>query len=197
MGHRLSKIYTRTGDKGTTGLGDGSRVDKDSTRIEAIGSVDELNSHIGMLRATLPADHHLQPLLSDIQHDLFDLGGSLCLPDAQPAVGQQHVVDMERILDQYNEQLPPLKNFILPPAMKPQHVAMSRGRSAAEPNAVSARWPESRAWHRCCCSISTAFPICCLCCVAYWLARTAAARCSGNRHARHQAERAAARAPAV
>ena len=114
MGHRLSKIYTRTGDTGTTGLGDGSRVDKDNTRIEAIGSVDELNSHIGMLRATVPADHPLQPVLSDIQHDLFDLGGSLCLPDAQAAVGQQHVVDMERILDQYNEQLPPLKNFILP-----------------------------------------------------------------------------------
>jgi cob(I)alamin adenosyltransferase len=112
MGHRLSKIYTRTGDKGTTGLGDGSRVDKDDVRVEAFGAVDELNSHIGLLRAQqLPdgMDEHL----SEIQHDLFDLGGELSVP-GYTVINSDYVERLERVLDQYNAQLPMLKEFILP-----------------------------------------------------------------------------------
>lgn len=112
MGHRLSKIYTRTGDSGTTGLGDGSRVEKDSLRVEAYGTVDELNSHIGIILALgVPPDVHKQ--LADIQHDLFDLGGELCLPGNQTIV-DQHIELLESALDQFNTELPPLKEFILP-----------------------------------------------------------------------------------
>ncbi|MFW5926614.1 MAG: ATP:cob(I)alamin adenosyltransferase, partial [Wenzhouxiangella sp.] len=82
MGNRLSKIYTRTGDDGTTGLGDGSRTRKDSLRVEAFGTVDELNSVIGMLVAET-ADEGISEILLDIQHDLFDLGGELCIPGAE------------------------------------------------------------------------------------------------------------------
>ncbi len=112
MGHRLSKIYTRTGDSGTTGLGDGSRVEKDSLRVEAYGTVDELNSHIGIVLALgVPPDVHKQ--LADIQHDLFDLGGELCLPGNKTIV-DQHIELLESALDQFNTELPPLKEFILP-----------------------------------------------------------------------------------
>ena len=91
MGHRLSRIVTRTGDSGTTGLGDGSRVPKDSARIEAIGGVDELNSSVGVVLAeTLPAP--IQSLLTDIQHDLFDLGGELSIP-GHTAVTPAHIED--------------------------------------------------------------------------------------------------------
>jgi len=112
MGHRLSKIYTRTGDTGTTGLGDGSRVPKDSARIEAIGSVDELNSALGVLLADgVPAD--VEELLIQIQHELFDLGGELSIP-GHVAISDQHVARLESSLDAYNADLPPLKEFILP-----------------------------------------------------------------------------------
>jgi len=113
MGHRLSKIYTRTGDDGTTGLGDGGRIDKDDPRMEAIGSVDELNSLIGMLIAELAAGDVLHPPLIGIQHRLFDLGGELSIP-GYTLVKAEQVSELEDILDQLNEQLPPLKNFILP-----------------------------------------------------------------------------------
>jgi cob(I)alamin adenosyltransferase len=113
MGHRLSKIYTRTGDNGTTGLGDGSRIDKDHPRMEAIGSVDELNSLIGLLIAELPADDILLVPLTGIQHHLFDLGGELSIP-GYVMVKAEHVTELEQILDTLNEALPPLKNFILP-----------------------------------------------------------------------------------
>ncbi len=113
MGHRLSKIYTRTGDDGTTGLGDGGRIDKDAPRMEAIGSVDELNSLIGLLLAELPAEDTLRPALTDIQHRLFDLGGELSIP-GYALVKAEHVTALEDTLDALNEQLPPLKNFILP-----------------------------------------------------------------------------------
>jgi cob(I)alamin adenosyltransferase len=112
MGHRLSKIYTRTGDDGTTGLGDGSRVDKDDPRIEAFGTVDELNSHIGTILAhKLPAA--VTHCLQDVQHDLFDLGGELSLPD-YVSVSARYVERLEQQLDQFNATLPPLKEFILP-----------------------------------------------------------------------------------
>ena len=112
MGNRLSKIYTRTGDDGTTGLGDGSRVDKDDSRIEAFGTVDELNSQIGVILAhKLPAA--VTHCLQDVQHDLFDLGGELSLPD-YVSVNERYVERLEQQLDQFNEKLPPLKEFILP-----------------------------------------------------------------------------------
>ncbi len=113
MGHRLSKIYTRTGDDGTTGLGDGSRVAKDDTRVEAFGTVDELNAQIGLLRADLDAEHEAQHLLSEIQHDLFDLGGELCIPGYTLLTPAQ--IDLlEKEIDRLNEGLPMLKEFILP-----------------------------------------------------------------------------------
>jgi cob(I)alamin adenosyltransferase len=112
MGHRLSKIYTRTGDAGTTGLGDGSRVAKDSARIEAIGAVDELNAQIGVLLAE-PLPQTVAAALTEVQHDLFDLGGELSIP-GYAAVHASHVTRLERLLDHYNADLPPLKDFILP-----------------------------------------------------------------------------------
>ena len=112
MGYRLSKIYTRTGDKGTTGLGDGRRVDKDSARIEAIGTVDELNSLIGVLIAQ-PAPQSINEVLTDIQHRLFDLGGELSIPSMQ-VIKAESVDQLEAFLDQLNTDLPPLKEFILP-----------------------------------------------------------------------------------
>ena len=112
MGNRLSKIYTRTGDDGTTGLGDGSRTPKDSLRVEAYGTVDELNSAIGALLAAGVSDE-LRELLTGLQHRLFDLGGELCIPGSI-AITPDHVDALEQRLDQYNETLPPLKDFILP-----------------------------------------------------------------------------------
>ena len=113
MGHRLSKIYTRTGDDGSTGLGDGARVGKDSVRVEAYGTVDELNSAIGMVLA-----HELSAPVRDAliqaQHDLFDLGGELCLPPGTALVFDADITRLEQLLDGFNADLPPLKDFILP-----------------------------------------------------------------------------------
>lgn len=116
MGHRLSKITTRTGDDGSTGLGDGSRVAKDSERIEALGAVDELNSSIGMLLTeSLPED--VRVVLLDIQHSLFDVGGELSIP-GYTLLSASDVSKLETHLAQYNEHLPPLKDFILPGGSK-------------------------------------------------------------------------------
>lgn len=112
MGHRLSKIYTRTGDKGDTGLGDGSRVDKDHIRVEAFGTVDELNSIIGMILANdIPEE--IAICLSKVQHHLFDLGGELCIP-GHKALDETYITYLETTLDSFNEDLPMLKEFILP-----------------------------------------------------------------------------------
>ena len=112
MAHRLSKIVTRTGDGGITGLGDGTRVSKESARIAAIGDVDELNSTLGALLAeTLPAD--IGALLVGVQHDLFDLGGELSIP-GYTAMTDAHVVRLESLVERHNADLPPLKDFILP-----------------------------------------------------------------------------------
>jgi len=112
MGNRLSKIYTRTGDQGTTGLGDGGRVTKDCLRIEAIGAVDELNCAVGRILA-----HDLrEPVrncLQDVQHRLFDIGGELSIPGYQ-TVKDEDVIELETALNSFNEQLPSLKEFILP-----------------------------------------------------------------------------------
>ena len=112
MGNRLSKIYTRTGDDGTTGLGDGTRVAKDSARVDAYGTVDELNSAIGVVVACGIPDP-ARETLTQVQHDLFDLGGELCIPGME-MVNAADIERLERMLDALNEDLPPLKEFILP-----------------------------------------------------------------------------------
>ncbi|MES2257897.1 MAG: cob(I)yrinic acid a,c-diamide adenosyltransferase [Pseudomonadota bacterium] len=112
MGNRLSKIATRTGDNGTTGLGDGSRTDKDSVRICAIGDVDELNSNLGLLLCEAMPDE-LRDELVAIQHDLFDLGGELCIPGYQ-MITEAHVTRLDGMLAKYNATLPALTEFILP-----------------------------------------------------------------------------------
>lgn len=112
MGHRLSRITTRTGDDGTTGLGDGSRTRKDSLRIAAIGDVDELNSTIGLLQAE-PLPDAVRAALTDIQHDLFDLGGELCIPGFEN-LRDARVARLDELLEHYNADLPRLQEFILP-----------------------------------------------------------------------------------
>lgn len=112
MGNRLSKIYTRTGDKGKTGLGDGSRVEKDNLRVEAFGTVDELNCAIGLLLATELPDS-VRNCLNRTQHELFDLGGELCMP-GYTLIPDTYISALENNLDSFNEDLPPLKDFILP-----------------------------------------------------------------------------------
>jgi len=132
MGHRLSKIYTRTGDDGTTGLGSGKRVRKDSARVEAFGTIDELNSHIGLILATDDLDPGVRDCLTHIQHQLFDVGGELCLP-GENAMGADAVERLESLLDGFNANLPPLKDFVLPggsPAAAVCHVARSVCRRA-------------------------------------------------------------------
>ena len=113
MGNRLSKIYTRTGDDGSTGLGDGSRVAKDSVRVESYGSVDETNSCVGVVLAHTTLPPAVRGCLTEVQHDLFDLGGELCIPGHR-MITAAHVERLERELDALNEDLPPLKEFILP-----------------------------------------------------------------------------------
>jgi len=132
MGNRLSKIYTRTGDDGTTGLGDGSRVPKTNARIEAFGTVDEANCAVGMVLAVpnLPAD--ITALLTNVQHELFDLGGELAVPGYR-AIQAEHVDRLEQALDRLNDNLPPLKEFILPgggPAAAACHLARAITRRA-------------------------------------------------------------------
>jgi len=113
MGNRLSKIYTRTGDDGTTGLGDGQRVPKDSLRVDAYGNIDELNSAIGLILAADDLRPDITECLTDIQSQLFDLGGELCIP-ASKVMTHESVAALELILDTLNANLPPLKDFILP-----------------------------------------------------------------------------------
>ena len=116
MGNRLSKIYTRTGDDGTTGLGDGSRINKDSPRVNAMGDVDELNSVIGMmLTEALP--EAIKKSLTQIQHDLFNIGGELSIP-GYVLLKQARIDDLEQAIDSLNAELPALKEFILPGGTK-------------------------------------------------------------------------------
>jgi cob(I)alamin adenosyltransferase len=132
MGHRLSRIYTRTGDDGTTGLGDGSRVDKDSLRVEAFGTVDEANSAIGVVLASATVPDAIRKCLTEVQHELFELGGELCIP-GHKAVEMHFVERLEQELDALNADLPPLKEFILPggsPAAAACHLARTIVRRA-------------------------------------------------------------------
>ncbi|MGC2458650.1 MAG: cob(I)yrinic acid a,c-diamide adenosyltransferase [Gallionellaceae bacterium] len=131
MANRLSKITTRTGDDGTTGLADGRRVAKNSVRITAIGSVDELNSQLGvLLAATLPAD--ISALLLRVQNELFDLGGALSLPERE-IFPETHTAQLDAAIAHYNAGLPPLKEFVLPGGTRSAaqcHVARSVARRA-------------------------------------------------------------------
>lgn len=112
MGNRLSKIYTKTGDNGTTGLGDGSRIEKDHLIVAAMGDVDELNATIGIvLTASIPTQ--LQTILTQVQHDLFNIGGEICLPN-YTILTQASVDYLESCIDDLNAELSPLKEFILP-----------------------------------------------------------------------------------
>ena len=139
MGFRLSKIYTRTGDKGETGLGDGRRVPKDHPRVEAIGEVDTLNSQVGLLLAGLIEHSASQPGLNELievlepcQHRLFDLGGELAMPEYQ-ALNAAEIERLETAIDRWNEELGPLENFILPGGsslIAQAHVCRSLARSA-------------------------------------------------------------------
>ncbi|MBD9416762.1 cob(I)yrinic acid a,c-diamide adenosyltransferase [Pseudomonas sp. PDM16] len=139
MGHRLSKIYTKTGDKGETGLADGRRVAKNHPRVEAIGELDTLNSHLGLLLADLAEQEVTWPKLSEIsavlapcQHRLFDLGGELAMPDYQ-ALQEGEVERLEVAIDHWNEELGPLRNFILPGGSRLvalAHVCRSLARNA-------------------------------------------------------------------
>jgi cob(I)alamin adenosyltransferase len=115
MGNRLSKIYTRTGDDGLTHLGDGKRLAKDNSRLIVLGTVDELNSSLGLVIAYLQAGDSvlIQPVLTKIQHELFNLGGQLC-PPYREAVTATNVAALENTIDEWNSHLPPLKEFILP-----------------------------------------------------------------------------------
>jgi len=113
MGNRLSKIYTGTGDKGTTGLGDGSRVAKSDLRIELIGTIDEVNSHLGLLLAKLPAQHAMSATLLNMQQVLFNLGGELAVPGMY-LIEAADVDWLEAQIDRLNADLPMLKEFVLP-----------------------------------------------------------------------------------
>jgi cob(I)alamin adenosyltransferase len=137
MGNRLSRIVTRTGDEGTTGLGDGTRVAKDCARVEAYGTVDECNSAVGMVLAVPGLPAGLREILTQVQHDLFDLGGELCIPGHR-AIEERHVERLEAAIESFNATLPPLQEFILPgggPAAAACHLARTIARRA-----------ERRAW---------------------------------------------------
>ena len=112
MGNRLSKITTRTGDAGETGLGDGSRVGKDAARIQALGDIDECNSAIGLL-LTEDVPGEIRTALDAVQHEMFDLGGEICIP-GHAALKPEHVARLDALLARFNRDLPPLKEFILP-----------------------------------------------------------------------------------
>ena len=141
MGKRLSKIYTRTGDDGTTGLGDGSRVPKDSLRVDAYGTVDEANSAIGVVLANDSVPENIRSALTEVQHDLFELGGELCIP-GHSAITEDFITRLENELDALNADLPALKEFILPgggPAAAACHLARTIVRRAERVSASLAR----------------------------------------------------------
>ena len=152
MGNRLSKIYTRTGDRGETGLAGGRRVPKSHPRIEAIGAVDELNSQLGLLLAELleargahPGLEEIVQALAPVQHRLFDLGGELAMPEYR-ALDETEVARLESCIDRWNDELGPLKNFILPavPAWSPRPMSAAAWR--AVPNGAARRWTRRKRW---------------------------------------------------
>jgi cob(I)alamin adenosyltransferase len=137
VGHRLSKIYTRTGDDGTTGLANGARVDKWDERVEAFGDVDETNSAIGLVLAELTLPAHVRDSLTRIQHELFEIGAELALP-GYTSITAESVHMLERDLDALNDTLPPLKEFVLPGG--------NRAAAACHLARTVCRRAERRAW---------------------------------------------------
>jgi cob(I)alamin adenosyltransferase len=137
MGNRLTRIYTRTGDDGSTGLGTGERVAKDSSRVEAYGTVDELNSAIGIVMATAGVPAEVATCLATIQHQLFDLGGELAVP-GRDVIDDTMVADLEATLDQFNAALPALTDFVLPGG--------NPGAAACHMARAVCRRAERRAW---------------------------------------------------
>lgn len=137
VGHRLSKIYTRTGDDGTTGLANGERVDKCDERVEAFGDVDETNSAIGLVLAEPALPTQVRDCLSRVQHELFDVGSELSLP-GYTSITAAHVLRLERDLDALNAELPPLKEFVLPGG--------NRAAAACHVARTVCRRAERRAW---------------------------------------------------
>lgn len=132
MGNRLTKIYTRTGDDGTTGLGDGSRIEKDSLRVDAMGQVDHLNAFVGAVLCHVDVPRHIAECLADVQHDLFDLGAELCIPGTT-RITEAHVDRLETQLDDINQNLGRLEDFILPGgtvAASQAHLARTTCRNA-------------------------------------------------------------------
>jgi len=159
MGHRLSKIVTRTGDDGTTGLGDGSRVRKDTLRIEAMGSVDELNCALGVLLSAGVPNAAAADCLIEIQHDLFDLGGELAIPGTQ-AIDVERVAWLEQQIEQFNAELPALKEFVLPgggTAASASHLA----RAVSRPSGAAGRLRTASQSVLSCCATSIGSRICC------------------------------------
>jgi len=138
MGHRLSKIYTRTGDTGTTALANGTRIDKTDKRIEAFGAVDETNSYIGLLLCESIRSDRLHDALSRIQNELFDVGAELSLP-GHACIGTAHVERLETDLDALNDALPPLKEFVLPGG--------NRAAAVCHIARTAARRAERELWH--------------------------------------------------
>jgi hypothetical protein len=179
MGKRLTQIATRTGDDGSTGLGDGSRTEKNSLRIAALGDVDELNSTIGLL-LTEPLPEATRDHLTDIQHDLFDLGGELCIPGFENVADSQ-VLRLDTLLADYNADLPGSRNSSFRAARAPPRSPMSRGRCVG---GQSARWSRSRAPSPCgppASSTSTGCPTCCSCSPGCSTALPAGPTCNGSR----------------
>jgi len=164
------RIYTRTGDRGETGLIGGRRVPKDHLRVEAYGAVDELNAHLGFVRAQIE-DAELVALLDDIQHRLFDLGAELATPagiaDSAPAIDSAEVEQLEHSIDRYQTSLPQLREFILPGGTS-LAAALHVARTVCRPCAPA------------CCSISTASPTCCSCWPA-WRTRVPGDRTSSGK----------------
>ena len=139
MGNRLTRIYTRTGDDGSTGLGDGTRVPKEHLRVEAYGTVDEANSALGVVLAVGELPDDVAQCLTDVQHDLFDLGGELCIPGHR-AITDAHVTRLERELDRLNDTLPPLRTSFCRAAARPRPVtSRTIVRRASD---ASGRWRE-------------------------------------------------------
>lgn len=142
MGNRLTKIYTRTGDDGTTGLGDGSRLNKDSIRVGAMGEVDHLNAYVGAVLSHFDIPAGVETCLTDVQHDLFDVGAELCIPGLE-RITDAHVGRIEEHLDTFNQHLVRLQDFILPggsPAAAQAHLARTTCRKAER--AVLQLWRE-------------------------------------------------------
>ena len=187
MGNRLTQIATRTGDDGTTGLGDNTRVSKDSPRPHAMGDVDELNSHLGLLLCE-PLPQDVRELLIDVQHQLFNLGGELSIPGFE-LLKDEAVLQLDEALAHYNARCRACKSSSCPQARAPPPRPMCAAPWPAARSAPWWRWASRRPCARPRATTSTGFPICCLCCRACSTAWMAATTCTGRASGWHAAHR--------